>query len=59
MVNGKTAVNPQHAERIALHLGLAYDYFPEVREAAVISAIRADAKLRDAIYFNHVRKGRR
>jgi hypothetical protein len=56
MVSGKAAVNPRHAERIALHLGLPYDYFPEVREAAVIAAIRAKPRLRDAFYFDHVRK---
>ena len=58
MVSGKAAVNPRHAERISLHLGLPYDYFPEVREAAIIAAIRAKPRLRDAIYFDHIRKRR-
>jgi transcriptional regulator with XRE-family HTH domain len=55
MVNGKAGVNAHHAERIALHLGLPHDYFPEVREAAVIDAIRRDPQLRDSIYSKHVR----
>jgi transcriptional regulator with XRE-family HTH domain len=59
MLSGKTAVNVRHAERVALVLGLASDYFPEVREAAVIAAIRSNPRLRDAIYFDHVRKQRR
>jgi hypothetical protein len=58
-MRGRTAVNPRHVERIALHLGLPYDYFPEVREAAVIAAIRSKPRLRDKIYFEHVRKRRR
>jgi len=59
MVSGKAAVNPQHAERIAVHLGLPTDYFPEVREAAVIAAVKTDPRLRDRIYFSQVRKQRR
>ncbi len=49
-------MNPRHAEQIALHFELPPDYFPEVREAAVIAAIQADPKLRDSIYFTRVRK---
>lgn len=52
-------MNPHHAGRIAIHLGLPADYFPEVREAAVIAAVRSDANLRDAIYFGQLRKRRR
>jgi transcriptional regulator with XRE-family HTH domain len=55
MLRDKTPVNVQHAERIARHLGLAPGYFPEVREAAVIAAVRRDGKLRDTIYFQRVR----
>ena len=58
MVNHQAAVNPQHAERIARHFGLPHDYFPEVREAAVIAAIRARPRLRDEVYFDRVRKRR-
>ena len=54
MVHGKASVNPHHAERIAIHLGLPSDYFPEVREAAVIAAVRTNSKLRDSVYFAHV-----
>lgn len=36
--------------RAAEALGLAPDYFPDVREAAVISAIKADSDLRDRLY---------
>lgn len=50
MINRKAPVNAEHAERIALHLGLPSDYFPEVREAAVIRMIRAQPKLRDRLY---------
>jgi len=59
MLGGKTPVNVRHVERIARHLGLQPDYFAEVREAAVIEAIRARPRLRDAVYFEHVRKSMR
>ena len=36
--------------RSAEALGLEPDYFPDVREEAVISAIRADPGLRDRLY---------
>jgi hypothetical protein len=52
-------VNPRHAERIARHLDLPDDYFPEVREARVLDVVRRDARLRDEIYFSKVRKRRR
>ena len=58
MVSGKAAVNPQHAKRIAVHLGLPANYFPEVREAAVVDAIRRNANLRDSIYFKQIRGSR-
>jgi hypothetical protein len=58
MLNRQTPVNPDHAARFARHLGLPDDYFAEAREANVINAIRANAKLRDSIYFDHVRKRR-
>ena len=50
MLSGKLPVNVRHAERIARHLGLPPDYFPEVREAAVLEAVRQDARLREEIY---------
>jgi transcriptional regulator with XRE-family HTH domain len=56
MISRKTPVNVRHAQRIARHLGLPPDYFSEVREAAVIEAVQAHPRLRDAIYFKHVRK---
>ena len=56
MLSHKTPVNALHAERIALHLGLPAYYFPEAREAAVIKAVRRSARLRDAIYFERVRR---
>ena len=37
--------------RIGIHFGLPADYFPEVREAAVIDAIRRRPRLRDSISF--------
>ena len=59
MLNRKTAVNVHHAKRIARHLGLPADYFPEVREAAVIEAVRTSPRLRDAVYFERVQKRKR
>jgi transcriptional regulator with XRE-family HTH domain len=56
MISRKTAVNVRHAERIAKVLGLPPDYFPEVREAAVVDAVRKNPRLRDAIYFERVLK---
>jgi transcriptional regulator with XRE-family HTH domain len=58
MVSGKATVNSRHAERIANHLGLPADYFPEVREARVIKAISSSSRLRDEIYFEHLGKSR-
>ena len=54
MINGKTPVNAGHAQRIARHLGLPADYFPEVREAAVINAVHSRPRLRDEIYFERL-----
>lgn len=59
MLARETPVNIQHAERIARHLGLPADYFPEVREAVVIEAIRVHPRLRDSMYFDRVRKRRK
>jgi plasmid maintenance system antidote protein VapI len=56
MVNGKARVNADQAARIAAHLGLQPEYFPEVREALVIEAIKANKKLRDSLYFERVKK---
>jgi transcriptional regulator with XRE-family HTH domain len=56
MLSGKTAVNVHHAERIARHLGLPADYFPEAREARVVKAVQESPTLRDSIYFGRIRK---
>lgn len=56
MVRGQLPVNVQHVRRIARHLGLPVDYFPEVREAEVIAALRRRPKLRDEIYFERIKK---
>ena len=56
MLNRQTAVNVQHAERISLVLGLPANYFPEVREAKVIAAVRKSPRLRDSVYFERVAK---
>ncbi len=58
MLSGKAQVNPAHAERVSRYLGLPGDYFPEVREARVIDAVRRSARLRDSVYFERVRRGR-
>lgn len=44
--------------RVSELAGLPRDYYPEVREAAVIDAVRADAELRDRL-FDELRLGRR
>jgi plasmid maintenance system antidote protein VapI len=59
MINGKAHVNANHIRRISKHLGLPDDYFPEVREAAVVDAIRAHPRLRDNIYADHVKRRKR
>lgn len=56
MIRGQLPVNVQHVRRIARKLGLSEDYFPEVREAAVVEAIRRRPKLRDEIYFERIKK---
>jgi transcriptional regulator with XRE-family HTH domain len=56
MVRGQLPVNVQHVRRIARCLGLPEDYFPEVREAAVVDAVRRRPKLRDEIYFEQVKR---
>jgi hypothetical protein len=56
MLSGKAAVNVDHVRRISRFLGLADDYFPEVREADVIDAIRADPELRDKLHGSVVRR---
>ncbi len=56
MIRGQLPVNVQHARRIARHLGLPEDYFPEVREAAVVDAIRRKPRLRDEFYFERVKR---
>jgi transcriptional regulator with XRE-family HTH domain len=55
MLRGHVPVNVHHAQRIARHLGLPEDYFPEVREAAVVDAVRRRPKLRDEIYFGRIK----
>jgi transcriptional regulator with XRE-family HTH domain len=56
MLRGQLPVNVQHVRRIARALGLSEDYFPEVREAAVVDAVRRRPKLRDEIYFEQVKR---
>jgi hypothetical protein len=56
MLRGRVPVKVEHVRRIARHLGLPEDYFPEVREAAVVDAVRHRPKLRDEIYFDHIKR---
>ncbi len=56
MLRGQVPVNVQHVRRIAQYLELQEDYFPEVREAAVVEAIRRKPTLRDEIYFDRIKK---
>jgi transcriptional regulator with XRE-family HTH domain len=58
MIHGGLPVNVQHVRRIARHLGLPEDYFPEVREAEVFDAIRRRPRLRDEVYFERIKKRR-
>ena len=44
------AASAELTRRIAVELGLPPDYFPDVREAAVISVIKTDPDLRDRLY---------
>jgi transcriptional regulator with XRE-family HTH domain len=59
MLSGKSHVNVQHVQRVSKFLGFADDYFPEVREARVVDAIKRNSRLRDEIYLTHVRRSRR
>jgi transcriptional regulator with XRE-family HTH domain len=59
MLNGQRAVNPTHAAHIASYLDLPQDYFPEVREARLIDAVRSNAVLRDEVYDLVLPKRRR
>jgi transcriptional regulator with XRE-family HTH domain len=59
MIRGQLPANVQHVRRIARHLGLPEDYFPEVREAEVFAAIRRRPRLRDEVYFERVKKRRK
>jgi transcriptional regulator with XRE-family HTH domain len=43
-------VSPELCRKIADALGLPDDYFPEAREAAVVTAVQEDPDLRDRIY---------
>jgi hypothetical protein len=56
MIGGQVAVNVRHVRSIARELGLPEDYFPEVREAAVMDAIRRKPRLRDEIYYERVKR---
>lgn len=56
MIRGRVPVNVHHARRIARQLKLPEDYFAEVREAAVVDAVRRRPRLRDEIYFERVRR---
>jgi transcriptional regulator with XRE-family HTH domain len=58
MISGKTQVNVHHAEAISKRLGLPPDYFPEVREALLVDAIKRNSKLRDRLYDEHVKRRR-
>lgn len=44
------ALSAEQIARIAELAGLPADYFPEVREARIIAAIRRDGSLRDRLY---------
>ena len=58
MLRGQLPLNVDQVRRISHQLGLPLDYFPEVREAEVIAAIRKKPKLRDELYFERVKRNR-
>ena len=58
MLSGQLPTNADQVRRIAEVLGLPQDYFPEVREAEVIKAIRRRPKLRDELYFERIKPSR-
>lgn len=43
-------LSPDVVARISVWAGLPVDYFPEVREAAVLNAVRSDPDLRDRLF---------
>jgi transcriptional regulator with XRE-family HTH domain len=47
---GRKRLNPAQIARISSWAGLPVDYFPEVREAAVLDAVRNDPTLRDRLF---------
>lgn len=57
-VNYKRA-SPELVRRVSEALGLPPDYFPEVREAVVVAAVREDRKLRNELYDRLSRRRRR
>jgi transcriptional regulator with XRE-family HTH domain len=56
MLRGDAPVNVAHAERIARYFEIPPDHFPEIREARVLAAVRADPKLRDKAYRRYLQK---
>jgi transcriptional regulator with XRE-family HTH domain len=59
MLDGTRPPTPRRVAEISEHLGLPFDYFPEVRVAAVTEAIARHPRLRDEIYFNQLTRKRR
>jgi hypothetical protein len=41
---------PEHIAALSEAAGLSREYFPEVREAAVVDAVRSDPGLRDRLF---------
>jgi len=56
MINGNAPINIDHVRRISRHLELGDDYFPELREAEVVKAIREDPDLRDEVFAKVMRR---
>jgi plasmid maintenance system antidote protein VapI len=50
IIQRKKEATPDLAQRVALALDLSPDYFAEVREGAVIDAVRRDPQLRERLY---------
>ena len=57
MLDGTRPAQPDLIAEISEYLGLAQDYFPEVRLARIVDALIDHPRLRDEIYFNRIRGG--
>jgi transcriptional regulator with XRE-family HTH domain len=55
-LDGSRPLDAARLRVIAKYFELPADYFPEVREAAVIAAIQSRPRLRDEIYYARLKR---